>query len=978
VVYASPAPVQPISVQEAEEILLEIESGHLPILRDTSSFRATPLQTRSLTRISSPLQNHGDVNLQRRDRQLIAEPLSNFTPRHLNLIHGSRNSLDMPACSLVTSPSLSVSYYPGILPYDAFKLWIVPEECPDCDPAVPFRLDSAKILLVQNSWTLADTVYLGIDVECARFNPLDPCRGPGQERCFEIYRVILPADEEPSGLNLWTISLPLGECWMDGAGFIGLWHLGHTLPDNISFHPCIAFDVTNTPPVEECEVWANLSGLWEEWENVWLPPAPGYPMLTLYGECDAPSPPYMDPCPVACVQQRIGTDQTAFYDPTTTAVWQWFGVPPPDLIFPYKPLTIDFSLYYPSAGAANDSVQLLVMYGCRRFDDLCCVPMEVLCAGQIWLTRDNPSQYYVLPVSLDLSGMSCCLQEDFWVGAAIVGIGVGDPMPSFLWSSAAADPNPVPDCHQWVFRNGEYQHWPSGTMGWADFVLSGSCEDCLEDMPLICPPPSTEVLNCSNALPVECGSVTLTGQSNASGNSNISSYCCSPWDESGPEMVYRIDVPAEHYLTASLSNLGGPGDVDVFLLDACSPTACIAYGDNVASAENLTAGTYYIVVDGWDGGVSSYTLKVDCYLPCEAAICVSGLGGPTSNSRYMDGEWDATLGIVYYSYGVMGSATANRILRWNPETCELLSPIIWTPAEAAECRLMAVDNRGYIWTGVIYAGYPLNGKLYLLNLSTGAVITSWTSIAGLGSMLWSGAAYDPDHRHLWVFLRNQGGSGTENHAYELDVSNPMSPVVIQGPHLIPFGNPYPITSSGGGDYAESMDKILLAAQAEPIDVIECFTDLQPEYGGPPPGPGIASVAWCPPDSNSLQGFGLAAVDNGFGGHGAIHMCNFTDAIQPHRVYSYESPCPLLSCDPVTDLRINFSSGSVTLYWTAPQTGDYKIYMSTNPNNDGDPDDGTDPMFVLVDTVARTAGQTSWTAPSITDAYRNFVVVASCN
>ncbi|MDD5088893.1 MAG: PPC domain-containing protein, partial [bacterium] len=795
-VYASPVPVQPVTVQEAEGILLQLENNQQPFVRDAKNPLATGLQTQIETQMSSPWWDQSQLDVRPRDRRLIAEPLPHYTRHELHLTYGTRNSLDMPACSLVTSPSLSVSYYSGIVPGDAFKIWMDPDLCSECAPAIPFRLDSATILLVQNSWTVADTVYLGIDVECARFDPLDPCRGPGQERCFQVYRVILPADEEPSGLNLWTVSLALGDCWMDGAGFIGLWHLGHTLPDNISFHPSIAFDAESDPPVADCEVWANLSGLWAEWTDVWDPPTPGYPILTLHGECDAPSPPYMDPCPVACTQQRIGTTQTAFYDPSTTAVWEWFGVPPPDLIFPYKPLTIDFSLYYPAAGAASDCVQVMVMYGCRRFDDLCCVPMEVLCAGQIWLTRENPIANYVMPVSLDLSGMSCCLQEDFWVGAAIVGIGAGDPIPSFLWSSTAADPNPVPDCHQWVFRNSIYQHWPSETMGWADFVLSGSCEDCLDDMPLICPPPSTEVLDCSDALPVACGSVTLTGQTNSGGNQNVSSYCCSPWDESGPEKVYRIEVPADHYLTASLSSLGGPGDVDVFLLDACAPTACIAFGDNVASAGNLAAGTYYIVVDGWDGGVSTYTLSIDCYLPCNATICVNSLGGPTTNSRYLDGEWDAILGIVYYSYGVTGSAASNRILRWDPETCALLSPITWTPAEAAECRLMAADNRGYIWAGVIYSGYPLGGKLYLLNLSTGAVVTSWTNIAGLASMLWSGAAYDPDHHHLWIFLLGQGESGTENHAYELDVSNPLSPVVIQGPHQIPFDSPYSILSSG--------------------------------------------------------------------------------------------------------------------------------------------------------------------------------------
>lgn len=970
--FASPSAVQPIPVQEAQDLLIQLQNNPLQPSRSAGEIQAMPIETYTGAQAESQIEQYTRLLERPAHRDLRVTPLTDYTSRYLSLTDGARNSLDTPTCSLVVAPDTSLSYFTGITAGDAYKVWIDPADCPGCDPVYPFRVDSLELLLVARGWLVNDTVFIGIDVECARFDPDDPCRGPGQERCLEVYYLVLDAVTDPadtSDLFVWTVKLPFDGCYIDGPSFVGVWHLGHTLPDDVRFHPNVAFDGANVPPVVDCYAWSNLLG-WIKWADTWVDPDPGYPALTIYGECATTPEDPIIPCPESCAQQRW-TGGLAWYDQTTTEIYQWFGVAAPDLLFPYKPMTIEFSLYYYTAGAADDSVRVMVMYGCPRLGDICCAPMEVLCAGSIWLTRGSASTPTLLPVSLDLSSMSCCLTEDFWVGVAIIGIGAGDPIPSFLWT----DDTGIPGCEQWLYGTGGFEHWPNGSLGWADIVLSGSCEDCLGDPSNNCPPYVPEILDCASATQIACGSVTLTGETNIGGNSNVTSYCCAPWDESGPETVYQINVPAGHYLTVTLSNIIG-GDVDVFLLTDCDPASCIASGDVNFTAQSLPAGTYYVVVDGYGGDEATYDISFDCYFPCNATICNNGLGGPVTNSRYLDGEWDATLGTVYYMY-YAGTGNSQRIYTWDVDRCARGADITWTSGDASTCRMLAVDPRGYAWTGTITNFTTGTGRLYRVNLATGAVLNTWTTIANLPNMRWSGCAFDPNHNHLWVFLRGPLGDD-DNHACELDVSNPANPVVIQGPHVIPFANPYAVYSSGGADYAEMASKILIAAQAAPVDIIECFDDLNPAYAGPPPGPGITSLAWCPPDSNSLQGFGLAAIDNGNDGLGEIQMCNFTDAIQPHRVFSYPSPCPLTQCDPVTDLRINFSSGSVALYWMAPQTGNYKIYMSTNPNNDGDPDNGADPMFTLVDTVARPAGLATWTAPNITDTYRNYVVVSSCN
>jgi hypothetical protein len=124
---------------------------------------------------------------------------------------------------------------------------------------------------------------------------------------------------------------------------------------------------------------------------------------------------------------------------------------------------------------------------------------------------------------------------------------------------------------------------------------------------------SRGLLDCSNAIPIACGAV-VTG-TNAGFPANVMYYSCIGWNESGPEVVYSFEVvyPNCVKLTATLSGMSA--DLDVFLLNGCEETSCLKYGDSTFTSDCLAPGIYYIVVDGYNGAVSGYTLTVSC-VPC--------------------------------------------------------------------------------------------------------------------------------------------------------------------------------------------------------------------------------------------------------------------------------------------------------------------------------------------------------------------------
>jgi hypothetical protein len=161
----------------------------------------------------------------------------------------------------------------------------------------------------------------------------------------------------------------------------------------------------------------------------------------------------------------------------------------------------------------------------------------------------------------------------------------------------------------WIIKNSWGTNWPQGDGGYgyveygtgqigtgAAWVEYNGCGG---------------FLGCENAIPLT-PNVPYTGTT-AGGPSFASSYNCIDWDESGPEIVHTITAATSGQdITATLSDLSS--GLDVFILNACEPNSCVACGDTTATYENAPAGTYYIVVDGYNGDSGSYTLTANAPL----------------------------------------------------------------------------------------------------------------------------------------------------------------------------------------------------------------------------------------------------------------------------------------------------------------------------------------------------------------------------
>jgi hypothetical protein len=150
-------------------------------------------------------------------------------------------------------------------------------------------------------------------------------------------------------------------------------------------------------------------------------------------------------------------------------------------------------------------------------------------------------------------------------------------------------------------------------------VWDAGWRQCSEVAPVWCVADEVDTVGtCSIPQFITCGQ-QVSG-SNVGEASHHSLYSCSPWNESGPDVIYGLNLPAAlspYTVTATLGGLSA--DLDVFILSPgeCGVGECAtagSYGDFVATATNVTGGIYYIAVDGYNGAVSGYTLSVECDL----------------------------------------------------------------------------------------------------------------------------------------------------------------------------------------------------------------------------------------------------------------------------------------------------------------------------------------------------------------------------
>jgi hypothetical protein len=101
----------------------------------------------------------------------------------------------------------------------------------------------------------------------------------------------------------------------------------------------------------------------------------------------------------------------------------------------------------------------------------------------------------------------------------------------------------------------------------------------------------------------------------------VAVWCSALYSFSGAaEAVYWINLPVAANLVVEMGYEHSPSnDLDLFLLDTCMPDACLSYstgvsGYEIVSANELPAGNYFVVVDGYEGrqNGSSHEIIATC------------------------------------------------------------------------------------------------------------------------------------------------------------------------------------------------------------------------------------------------------------------------------------------------------------------------------------------------------------------------------
>ncbi|NLG48989.1 MAG: hypothetical protein GX552_02615 [Chloroflexi bacterium] len=91
----------------------------------------------------------------------------------------------------------------------------------------------------------------------------------------------------------------------------------------------------------------------------------------------------------------------------------------------------------------------------------------------------------------------------------------------------------------------------------------------------------------------------------------VSQYGDLVWPETGPEDMYILIKTVASDLTVSIEGTNGQ-DMDVFLLSAPYPEDLVEGGDRGFTVPNLQPGTYYLMVDGYNGDAGPYRLVISC------------------------------------------------------------------------------------------------------------------------------------------------------------------------------------------------------------------------------------------------------------------------------------------------------------------------------------------------------------------------------
>ncbi len=139
-------------------------------------------------------------------------------------------------------------------------------------------------------------------------------------------------------------------------------------------------------------------------------------------------------------------------------------------------------------------------------------------------------------------------------------------------------------------------------------------------------------LDCTGATYLTCGDFAV-GSIGAGGS--VAAYGCTGLSyDLAEEAVYEICTGADGDLDVVSTYLHGTyNDLDLFVLGSCDPADCLGGSLGTDGFEqvvvNVPAGTYYAVVDGWNGLAdgSDHDVSVSCAQACDVSPTIESSWG---------------------------------------------------------------------------------------------------------------------------------------------------------------------------------------------------------------------------------------------------------------------------------------------------------------------------------------------------------------
>jgi len=117
---------------------------------------------------------------------------------------------------------------------------------------------------------------------------------------------------------------------------------------------------------------------------------------------------------------------------------------------------------------------------------------------------------------------------------------------------------------------------------------------------------------------LSCGDVVVGRNDDPGSTSATWRYGCDDFVYSGPERSFTVRTDRDEPVALRLEGLSADLDLVALASDACDGTGCVASSSSPDSSDealvfDAVAGEpVTVVIDGWEGAVSAFTLTVDC------------------------------------------------------------------------------------------------------------------------------------------------------------------------------------------------------------------------------------------------------------------------------------------------------------------------------------------------------------------------------